>query len=173
LAIFGYLFELLGETSVLWVGIAYAINSAAVIAGSIFFGWYLNDRNGVAVQLSIACFLLAIGFVGMSFAPGYWSLTAAAIFVGFGMGIILPTMVTWNMRLLPARIRGIGQGAFQSSQYFGQFLSGVAIFYLASLLGGRPNVMLTVGVCLFAGAVISTLIAFLAVPEKNQAQLDT
>ena len=118
-----YLFKLLHVTSSTQIGMAYALNSMGVIVGSLAFGWLIRPRIGsVALQLGLATAVLAASFVALSSSTDYRSLTLAAAVTGIGMGLLLPTVVTWNMQELPFSRRGVGVGAFQSSLFLGMFL---------------------------------------------------
>ncbi len=133
---FGYLHGAIGVQSPAQVGMAYGINSLGVISGTLLFGWVLASRLKVALQLTIGCLVAGAGFLMMRSAGDYAALTTAGFVNGLGAGIVLPTMVTWNMRDLPVSRRGIGTGAFQSCLFFGMFLNPILIVWLEKQLGG-------------------------------------
>ena len=156
---FGYLFHDLGIDSTAGIGIAYGLNSLGVMLGSLIFGWTLSSRFSVNVQLFVAYLGMGIGFIGMWYSNSYLFLTLSGICAGIGGGVLMPAMVNWNIDLLPARIRGLGQGAYQASGYVGQFFSGIAIVWAASVLGGRAETIKWLGVVLIVAAVISLCLA--------------
>jgi MFS family permease len=133
---FGYLFEAIGVQSPAMVGMAYGINSLGVISGTLLFGWVLAPRLGVAHLLALGAGLAALGFVGMKIAVGYASLTFMGGLNGLGAGIILTTLVTWNMRQLPVSRRGLGTGAFQSCLFLGMFANPLLIVGVEKHLAG-------------------------------------
>jgi MFS family permease len=133
---FGYLYGAIGEQSTARIGIGYAINSLGVISGTLLFGWVLSVRFGVALQLGIGMLAAGLGFLLMKAAGDYTALTAGGLINGIGCGILLPTMVTWNMRDLPISRRGMGTGAFQSCLFFGQFINPILIVGLEKEMGG-------------------------------------
>lgn len=124
---FGYLHGAIGVNSPSQIGMAYGINSLGVIAGTLLFGWVLAQKLKVPAQLALGSLVAGMGFVLMQSATDYTTLTTAGFVNGLGAGILLPTMVTWNMRDLPVCRRGMGTGAFQSCLFFGMFLSPILV----------------------------------------------
>lgn len=127
---FGYLHGAIGVQSPAQIGMAYGVNSLGVISGTLLFGWVLATRLNVAWQLAVGSLIAGIGFLLMKQAGDYSALTVAGYINGAGMGIVLPAMVTWNMRELPVSRRGMGIGAFQSAFQFGLFLNPVLVVWL-------------------------------------------
>lgn len=161
---FGYLLNGLQVTSTTAIGTAYGLNSLGVIAGTLVFGWVLAGRFSVVLQLGIAAAIAAAGFLLMQTATTYGAMTAAGVINGFGCGILLPTMVTWTMRSVPAAKRGLGNGAFQSALYLGMSTSPLLVVGLQSQLGDRSAAVAAIGtvIAVLAGlalayAAISTL----------------
>jgi MFS family permease len=124
---FGFLYGSIGVQSPSQIGIAYGINSLGVISGTLLFGWVLAARLKVGYQLACGAVLAGIGFLMMKQAADYSALTVAGFVNGCGAGILLPTMVTWNMRELPLSRRGVGTGAFQSCLFFGMFVNPILV----------------------------------------------
>lgn len=152
----GYLFSAIGVHSSAQIGIAYGLNSLGVVAGTLGFGWVVGPRvRSVMVQLALATGLVGVGFVGMRYADTYTALTAAAMLNGVGAGLLLPTVVTWNMRELPFSRRGVGVGAFQSSLFLGMFINPFLIVALEKALGTRAQAVGLVGCGLLALALLA------------------
>lgn len=153
---FGYLFGAIGIQSPAEIGLAYAVNSLGVIAGTLLFGWVLVRRIGVAPQLAIGCLIAGAGFVGMGQAQHFGGLTLAGFVNGLGTGIALPAMVTWNVRELPLSRRGMGVGAFQSCFNLGMFLNPLLIVGLEkNLLQPRSQVVAYLGSALLLLAALA------------------
>src|SRR5439155_1417661 len=74
---------------------------------------------------------------------------------GLGCGLLLPTLVTWNMRELPFERRGLGTGAFMSSFFLGQFVNPIIVISLAGAVGGRPTAVQIIGWVLLAMAALA------------------
>ncbi|MBS0399876.1 MAG: MFS transporter [Proteobacteria bacterium] len=153
----GYLFNAIGVSSPAKIGIAYALNSAGVVSGTLLFGWVIATRLRVAAQLAVALALTGGGFLLMNGAASYPALTFAAVINGLGAGLLLPTVVTWNMRELPAVRRGFGTGAFQSAQFLGMFVNPVVVVGLQAQVGSRALAVSIVGAVLVAGALIALI----------------
>lgn len=155
---FGYLHGAIGVHSPSAIGIAYGLNSLGVIAGTLLFGWVLAGRLRVALQLALGTLIAGIGFVLMRYADGYAALTVAGMINGLGAGIVLPTLVTWNMRDLPVSRRGMGTGAFQSGFFLGLFVNPIVIVALEKgLVVPRAEAVGLVGFVLVALAAVAAL----------------
>ena len=159
---FGYLFGAIGVNSPARIGMAYGVNSLGVIGGTLVFGWVLADRISVAWQLVIGCAAAAAGFLLMSGAADAGTLTVAGLVNGLGCGILLPTLVTWNMRMLPLSRRGVGVGAYQSGFFFGLFINPLLVVGLEkSLAGTRAAAVADVGAVLLALGAVALVVALL------------
>ncbi|SDP61695.1 Predicted arabinose efflux permease, MFS family [Rhodoferax sp. OV413] len=155
---FGYLHSAIGVQSPSQIGLAYGVNSLGVISGTLLFGWVLAPRLKVAYQLALGVTIAGLGFVLMQLAGDYSALTVAGFVNGLGAGIVLPAMVTWNVRELPMSRRGMGVGAFQSCFTLGLFLNPLIIVGLEKFLHvPRAEVVGLVGFVLLVLALIALL----------------
>lgn len=152
----GYLFNALGVQSPTPIGVAAGCNSLGVIIGTFLFGWWSARRLRIPWQLVLSLTVVAIGFVLMRSATSYTTLTLAGALNGVGCGLLLPTMVTWNMRILPFARRGFGTGAYQSCYFLGIFINPLLIVWLDGRYGGRATAVGIVGI---ATLVLAALIA--------------
>jgi len=159
---FGYLFGAIGVTSPAQIGMAYGLNSLGVIGGTLLFGWVLANRLSVPWLLALGALIASVGFLLMRGASDYGTLTAAGLLNGLGCGILLPTMVTWNMRELPVSRRGMGIGAYQSCFFFGLFINPLLVVGLEKVFGSsRAAAVGDVGVALLGLAVVALIAALL------------
>jgi MFS family permease len=133
---FSYLFVNIGITEGSLIGPAYGFNSIGVVSGTLLFGWGLNGRMSVGKQICIASIVMAAGFYGMSVSQDYTSMVISGFINGLGGGLLLPSVVTWNMRLLPTKIRGFGAGAWQSGFFLGNVLAASLVVWIGQKLGG-------------------------------------
>ncbi len=152
---FAFLFEEIGVVSTSAIGIAYGVNSLGAVAGSLVFGWVLSKRLGVNGQLAVAFGFMGAGFLGLWASQTYFTLMFSGVFAGFGGGVLFPTITTWNLRMTPVHLRGLGLGAFQSVLFFGQFLAGIAVVWAGSFLGGRAEAIKWLGIALVVATAIS------------------
>ena len=156
---FGYLFEAIGVRSPQQIGVAYGLNSLGVIAGTLVFGWILAPRLPVEFQLTVGCLVAGSGFVLMRPAGDFWALVLAGALNGFGAGMLLPTMVTWCMRILPFRRRGVGTGAFQSCLFLGMFSNPLIVVSLEKIFqGSRASGIAAMGAALACLGVAALLV---------------
>jgi MFS family permease len=157
---FGYLHGAIGVKSPSQIGLAYGVNSLGVICGTLLFGWVLASRLQVAAQLALGALIAGAGFGLMNFATDYGVLTLAGFVNGLGAGILLPTMVTWNMRDLPVSRRGFGTGAFQSCLFFGMFLNPIIVVGLEkNVAGTRAGAIGLVGIVMIALGIVAAIVA--------------
>ena len=156
---FGYLHGSIGVQSPAQIGMAYGVNSLGVITGTLLFGWVLAQRLKVPFQLALGALIAGTGFFLMKGAADYGALTTAGFVNGLGCGIILPAMVTWNMRDLPISRRGMGTGAFQSCLFLGMFSNPILIVWLEKHLGGARALAVGLeGQVLMALGVVALLV---------------
>jgi MFS family permease len=137
------------------ISTGYILNSAGVMLGTFVFGWVLVGRVGVALQLFISTAIAAAGFWLMGHAATPGALTAGAIVNGLGSGLLLPAMVTWNMRSLPFAKRGFGTGAFQSALMLGMSVSSLIVVSLGNAAGSRAVAVSQVAVACALAAVLA------------------
>jgi MFS family permease len=158
---FGYLHGAIGVQSPAQIGMAYGVNSLGVISGTLLFGWVLAARVNVAWQLVVGTATAGAGFLMMRSAGDYGALTAAGYVNGLGMGILLPTMVTWNMRDLPISRRGMGIGAFQSCLQLGMFINPMLVVWMEKhLAGSRAGAVGDVGAAVLGLGLLALVAGF-------------
>lgn len=159
---FGYLHGTLGVRSPAQIGLAYGVNSVGVIVGTLLFGWGLAPRVKVPLQLAAGALIASVGFLLMGQAADYATLTGAGLVNGLGCGILLPAMVTWNMRDLPVSRRGMGTGAFQSCLFLGMFVNPILVVALEKALDGvRAQAVGVVGQVLLGLGLLALLAGLL------------
>jgi MFS family permease len=77
---------------------------------------------------------------------------------GLGGGLLIPTLLTWNMRTLPLERRGFGTGAWTASFFLGQFVNPFVVLPLARIAGDRAAAVHIIGL----GLLVLTGIALAA-----------
>jgi MFS family permease len=171
----GYLYEAIGVVSPPQIGVGYGLNSLGVIAGTLLFGWVLASRWGVSGKLGASCAVSAVGFILLSKAHTFGTMTLAAMLNGIGCGVLLPTMVTWTMRSLPAHKRGFGNGAYQSAFYLGMFVNPVLVIGIQDAFGSRAEAIAVIGAALLMMVILAMVVAALRRPalRKVSRQVDT
>lgn len=152
----------LGTHSTGEIGLAYALNSVGIIAGTVVFGWILSTRFAVSKQFAIGTLICGLGFVTMGVAQDVTMLTLGGAINGFGCGIVLPALVSWGLRSLPFARRGMGTGAFTATQFIGYFCSPLIVMPMVGMWGSRFAVVEGWGVALLVLAVVAFAASFSA-----------
>jgi MFS family permease len=122
-----------GYASPKLIGIGAALSGLAMSCGSALFRII---RARYTIKLAISFVLSSTGFFIMTYAHTYGLTIAGAALNEAGLGLVLPTLVTWAITTLPSYLRGRGTGAWLSSFALGQFASPLLVLALARLLGG-------------------------------------
>lgn len=147
----GFLLTERGITSPAVIGRWQALASLANPAGAILFGW-LSWRY--VTKLSVSFLLMGAGFAAISLQPSWQAVIWGGAITNLGCGMILPTIVSWGLRDIPAAIRGKGTGTLMACNFFGQFLSPFAIVWLKGLTGSLNSAVLCYAIaCTVAGLV--------------------
>ena len=139
--------EILGLSADVSPGQIGAIGTAAnigVAVGTFLFRRITTASAPMLVLIGLA--LAAIGYVGAGLSGSLAMTSVSVIIACIGFGILLPTMLTWVLQLLPSNVRGRGTGLWTGIFFFGQFFAPLLAALLESKLGGLENVLL-----LFAG----------------------
>lgn len=147
----------IGTTEPPQIGMAYAANSLGVIIGTLLFGWVIVQRFRVAAQMVIGSAVLGLGFLLMAAARDYNAMVLGGFVNGLGCGIVMPLVVTWNVRELPFAKRGFGLGAFFSMNFLGNFFNPLVVMPVVAVLGTRAAVVHSwgIGALLVAAAALA------------------
>ena len=155
----------IGVTSPAVIGVAGAVVNFGHVSGSFI---YHRLRAWSGPALLVAGFgAAAVGYSGIGLSQVLVARTAAAYVASIGVGMLLPTLITWILRELPAPVRGRGTGLVTGTFFLGQFVAPVMAVALSGQLGGSLiNVIF-----LYAGfAAVATLVSAL-VARKGGSRL--
>jgi MFS family permease len=156
----GFLLTERGVNAPQRIGIYQGIASLANPLGALLFGlspWRTQTK------LTLAFALLSTGFFVIALLPGWRSVVCRAAIANLGAGMILPTLITWAISTLPARLRGSGTGLWMAASFLGQFLSPLAVLGLRGLTGSLSKAILVYAIaCGFSG--IAALVARMRSP---------
>ncbi len=156
----GYLLGDVGVTSPKTIGIVAAAAQVAVVAGSLLFRLLLRVRAATAVRLGIALCICGAGFLLAGLAATFTGVVAGALLNGLGAGILLPTLLCWNMCHLTQEHRALGTGAWMTAFFFGQFITPVVVVGISKWGDGLSHAIWLMGSVLLPCAVIVLLVAF-------------
>ena len=148
----------IGVTSPAVIGVAGAVVNLGHVSGSFI---YHRLRTWSGPALLVAGFgTAAVGYLGIGLSQVIVARTAAAYIASIGVGMLLPTLVTWILRELPAPVRGRGTGLFTGTFFLGQFVAPVVAVALSGQLGGSLiNVIFLYAGFAAAATLISALVA--------------
>jgi MFS family permease len=137
------------------IGSVSAATNLGVALGTVIFRrlQHLAGPKMLAVGLCLA----AAGYCGLSFSGDLWITAALAVLACIGGGIMLPNMLAWTLRTLPAEVRGRGTGAWTGAFFMGQFAAPLLTTGLFPVFGGLANVLLAYGIAAALGMAIALL----------------
>jgi MFS family permease len=156
----GYLLGGVGVTAPKTIGIVAAGAQVAVVAGSLLFRLLLRVRAATAVRLGIALCICGAGFLLAGLAASFTGVVAGALLNGLGAGILLPTLLCWNMCHLTQEHRAFGTGAWMAAFFFGQFITPVVVVGISKWVDGLSQAIWLMGSVLLPCAMIVLLVAF-------------
>lgn len=148
----GPILGLSGEVSPGTIGVIGAIANLCVGFGTFIFN-HLKSRAGPAL-LVLGLLIAATGYLGAAVSTGLAPIAVFACLACVGSGILLPNMLTWTMRRLPAEMRGRGTGMWTGAFFMGQFLAPLVTAAVVTGTSGLANALLA-----FAGAIALGMIA--------------
>ncbi|WP_066723226.1 MFS transporter [Sphingomonas pituitosa] len=151
----GPIIERSGVTSPALIGLAAAGTNLGVAIGSIVFGRFKAHAGPRLLALGLA--LVAVGYAGTALSPSFAAITAFAILACIGSGVMLPNMLAWVMRRLPAAARGSGTGAWTGAFFLGQFAAPLISTLLTPVTGGLSQTLLLYTGLALAGAVAALI----------------
>jgi MFS family permease len=158
--------EILGlnaEVSPGQIGAIGATANIGVAVGTVLFRSIRGASGPMLVLIGLT--LATLGYLGAGLSGSLAVTTISVIIASIGFGILLPTMLTWVLQLLPVNVRGRGTGLWTGIFFFGQFFAPLLAAALQSKLGGLENLLL-----LFAGLCAAGLV-LAAVKLRGAADL--
>lgn len=146
--------HVLGITDPARAGFLTSIASVGVPLGTFIYSRI--GRWPVQRLLVLEFALLTVGFLAMGRATSPQSFLTGCFINQLGAGMLLPTLLVWAMSLLAFEIRARGAGMWQGSFALGQFLSPVAVTFIARQMGGLlpAFAVLSVGAVIGLGVVL-------------------
>lgn len=146
------LFQEVKGQSALNAGIHFLSLTGLIFAGNLVAPRLSRGYNTNKI-LNLGQTLFAVGLLLSIFTEplaSSWPLALSLLPVGFGGGLLVPTMTTRMLESLPQDLSGVASGAFNTSRQVGGSM-GIAIF--GFLLGPRTHLQAGVTVCLIASLI--------------------
>lgn len=149
----GDILLLSGEVTPGLIGGIGAIFNIGVMLGTFMF-INLKSRASGPKLLALGMLFFAVGYAGMGLSASFTTAVVFVVITSFGAGLLLPTMLTWVMSVLPPNVRGRGTGLWTGMFFLGQFIAPLVAVSLSQALDGLVNVLLAYG------AVAAVLLVF-------------
>ena len=159
----------LGVFSPLTISLLASLAAAMKMLGTLIF--HRLNIIGVTVPrlltLSFAC--SGLGLV-MAASTTMNVFVIGVLINGVGGGMLLPTLLSWNMRTLPVERRGLGTGAWTASFFLAQFVNPLVVLAIAGIAGGRAAATNLIGLGLLALTGISLAASLISarMPERSK-----
>lgn len=141
----GYLLNLLHVDSPQQIGLTMGANQLGVLAGALSFRLLAGVRRQA---LLLAAFATAgLGGLLMAQAGNHALVIVAVLINGLGIGLMLPTLITWVMSRVSFAQRGRASGGFTAALFAGEFLSPLAVIaFTGGQLAALPAALTCVAI---------------------------
>ncbi|WP_223503909.1 MFS transporter [Pseudomonas sp. GL-RE-29] len=121
----GYLLNLLHVDAPQQIGMTMGANQLGVLVGALSFRLFSGMRG--QHMLLIAYVLAGIGGLLMADALTHVQVVVAVTINGLGIGLMLPTLITWIMAQVNFHQRGRAAGCFTAAIFAGEFISPLVV----------------------------------------------
>ena len=149
----GYLLNLLQVDAPQQIGLTMGANQLGVLAGALSFR--LLSGLSAHRQMLLAFLLAGLGGLLMAMAGSHSLVVVAVLINGLGIGLMLPTLITWVMAQVDFHQRGRAAGCFTAAIFAGEFASPLVVL---AITGGVNQALPT---ALYAFAIAQLFIAVL------------
>lgn len=133
----GYLLNLLHVDSPQQIGMTMGANQLGVLAGALLFRLLSGLRRQLLMLLAFAT--AGLGGLLMAQAGNHSLVIVAVLINGLGIGLMLPTLITWIMSRVSFTQRGRASGGFTAALFAGEFISPLVVIAITGgQLGALP-----------------------------------
>ena len=154
----GPLLNDVGVMSPAVIGATGALANFGHVVGSFIFH-RLRSWSGPAL-LVVGFGIAAIGFLGIGLSENFSTRAGTAFVASVGAGMLLPSLLAWILRALPAPVRGRGTGLWTGTFFLGQFIAPMLAVSISGQLGGSlVNVILLYAGLAAGAAFVSAVFA--------------
>ncbi|MBO0857481.1 MAG: MFS transporter [Chloracidobacterium sp.] len=164
----GYLLNDVGVRSTRTIGIILGLAAITKMIGSLIFHRLNIIGFATSRLLALGCALAGSGLLILAAATTMNVISIGALINGFGGGMLIPTILTWNMGALPPERRGLGTGVWTASTFLGQFVNPIVVLALAGIAGGRAAAIHLIGLGLLVLMILSLAAATLKPAKKSE-----
>ena len=121
----GYLLNLLHVDAPQQIGMTMGANQLGVLVGALSFRLFSGIRGQYLLLVAYA--LAGIGGLLMAAATTHMQVVVAVTINGLGIGLMLPTLITWIMSHVSFHHRGQAAGCFTAAIFAGEFISPLVV----------------------------------------------
>lgn len=154
----GTILEGVGVSSPAVIGGVGAAANLGVVFGALVFRRLPAASPRLLVASGFA--LSAAGYIGVGASSGFWSVAILTVVACIGGGILLPTLLTWTLHVLPPFARGRGTGLWTGTFFLGQFIAPILSITLAGMTGGLQPVLTLLGCLAAVAAGVLAIVAW-------------
>jgi MFS family permease len=165
-----YLLNELGIRSTRTIGLLASLAAVTKVIGTLIFHRLFIIGFTTPRLLALSLALSGSGLV-LAAAATINEVVIGVLINGLGGGLLIPTLLTWNMRTLPLERRGLGTGAWTASFFLSQFINPIVVLSLARVIGGRAAAVHLIGLALLVltGITLAASLKSARKPERSGA----
>ncbi|MDB5993977.1 MAG: putative major facilitator superfamily transporter [Pseudomonas sp.] len=157
----GYLLNLLHVDAPQQIGMTMGANQLGVLVGALSFRLFSARRSQHVLLIAFA--LAGVGGLLMAGAGSHGQVVVAVLVNGLGIGLMLPTLITWIMAQVNFHQRGRAAGCFTAAIFAGEFISPLAVLGItAGVTSALPHALAVIG-----GLQIVVAVLCLTVPRLS------
>jgi MFS family permease len=163
-----YMLNALGIRSTRTIGLLASLAAVTKVIGSLIFH-RLNIIGFTTPRLLALSFACSGAGLVMAASTTMNEVVIGVLINGLGGGLLIPTLLTWNMRTLPLERRGLGTGAWTASMFLGQFVNPIVVLWLAGVAGGRTAAVhiIGLGLLVLTGISLAASLKSARKPERS------
>jgi MFS family permease len=167
----GYLLNGLGIRSTKTTGLIAGLAAVTKVIGTLVFHRLFIIGFTTSRLLALSCASSGAGLLIVAAGTTINEVALGALINGLGGGLLVPTLLTWNMRTLPLERRGLGTGTWTAFMFLGQFVNPIVVLALAGTAGGRAGAVHIIGLGLLIMTVISLAAGLKSARKPERSEL--
>ncbi|MNJ12720.1 Inner membrane transport protein YnfM [compost metagenome] len=154
----GFLLTLLHVDSPQQIGMTMGANQLGVLAGALSFRLLSGQRRQHLLLLAFAT--AGVGGLLMATTDNPALVVVAVLINGLGIGLMLPTLITWVMRQVDFTQRGRATGGFTAALFAGEFISPLVVLGLnGGVVAQLPGALTVVAIAQLLLALACVVLA--------------
>ncbi len=157
----GFLLNLLHVDAPQQIGMTMGANQLGVLAGAL--GFRVLSGLSAPKQLLLAFVLASVGGLLMGSAGNHALVVVAVLVNGLGIGLMLPTLITWIMSYVDFEHRGRAAGGFTAAIFAGEFISPLVVLAITGGTSAQlPSALIVI-------AAVQLVVALLCLGLRRSA----